>query len=153
MPFPLFLLKDPEYDGLSWSDLAMVPKGCFGLTFSTLLWLLGSWTVSAQNPSVVIDTSMGRIVVELYPDRAPETVNNFLEYVRAGHYDGTIFHRVVPYFVVQGGGFTPALKEKPNRKQPFGIMARSLQLRPSYSGSFRSKEGEGRWMSGFVLPA
>ncbi len=91
-------------------------KGCSRLILLIMLCMLGSGTVAAQNPTVVIDTSLGRIVVELYPDKAPKTVENFLEYVRAGHYEGTIFHRVMPYFVIQGGGFTPALKEKPNRK-------------------------------------
>lgn len=93
----------------------MIQHNCIRSTLLTLIWLLGSWTAAAQNPTVVIDTSMGRIVVELYPEKAPRTVENFLQYVREGHYEGTIFHRVVPYFVIQGGGFTPALKEKPNR--------------------------------------
>lgn len=58
-------------------------------------------------PQVSIKTSMGEIVVELYPDKAPKTVENFLQYVRDGHYDGTIFHRVIGNFMIQGGGFTP----------------------------------------------
>ncbi len=94
----------------------MMQKGCGLLMLSALLWSLGLVPLSAQNPTVVIDTSLGRIVVELYPAKAPTTVQNFLQYVRTGHYEGTIFHRVIPYFVIQGGGFTPALKEKPNRK-------------------------------------
>lgn len=66
-------------------------------------------------PKVRLETSMGALVVELYPDRAPETVANFLQYVDDKFYDGTIFHRVIPNFMIQGGGFTPAMQEKPTR--------------------------------------
>jgi len=68
-----------------------------------------------KNPVVVLDTSMGSIKVELYADKAPVTVKNFLEYVNSGHYDGTVFHRVIPNFMIQGGGMTADLKEKKSR--------------------------------------
>ena len=71
---------------------------------------------SGEHPVVEMQTSLGTIRIELYPDRAPRTVENFLQYVRDGFYDGTIFHRVVPGFVIQGGGFTPDLEEKPTRE-------------------------------------
>jgi cyclophilin family peptidyl-prolyl cis-trans isomerase len=58
------------------------------------------------NPQVRLTTNVGVIELELYPDKAPETVKNFLQYVDARHYDGTIFHRVIPNFMIQGGGFT-----------------------------------------------
>ena len=64
---------------------------------------------------VKIATSDGDIVVELDAQKAPKTVANFLQYVRAGHYDGTVFHRVISNFMIQGGGMTPDLKEKPTR--------------------------------------
>jgi len=64
------------------------------------------------NPMVLISTSKGDIKVELYPDRAPETVKNFLAYVNAGYYDGTIFHRVIKGFMIQGGGLTADMKDK-----------------------------------------
>src|SRR5262245_21832046 len=64
------------------------------------------------NPMVLISTSMGDIKVELYADKAPETVKNFLGYVNAGYYDNTIFHRVIPGFMVQGGGLTADMKDK-----------------------------------------
>lgn len=64
------------------------------------------------NPMVLISTSMGDIKVELYADKAPETVKNFLAYANAGYYDNTIFHRVIPGFMVQGGGLTADLKDK-----------------------------------------
>jgi cyclophilin family peptidyl-prolyl cis-trans isomerase len=67
------------------------------------------------NPRVALDTSMGKIVIELYPEKAPKTVANFLEYVKAGFYDGTIFHRVIPGFMAQGGGLTADMQQKPPR--------------------------------------
>lgn len=66
----------------------------------------------ASNPLVVIETSMGEIRMELYPEQSPITVENFLRYVNEGYYDGTIFHRVISSFMVQGGGFTPDLKQR-----------------------------------------
>jgi len=66
----------------------------------------------ADNPKVVLDTSKGKIVLELYLQKAPETVVNFLGYVDAKFYDGTIFHRVIPSFMIQGGGFTADMKRK-----------------------------------------
>jgi len=67
------------------------------------------------NPVVVIETSLGDIVVELLQDRSPVSVQNFLAYARAGHYDGTIFHRVLRGFMVQGGGYTPDMEAKATR--------------------------------------
>ena len=67
------------------------------------------------NPVVVIDTSMGAFTVELFKDRAPVSVENFLAYAREGYYAGTIWHRVVPGYVIQGGGYTPDLQEKATR--------------------------------------
>ncbi len=58
---------------------------------------------------------MGKIVLELYPKKAPITVENFLKYVNSGFYNGTIFHRVIPGFMIQGGGFTPEMEQKPTR--------------------------------------
>jgi cyclophilin family peptidyl-prolyl cis-trans isomerase len=66
-------------------------------------------------PRVALETSMGRIVLELYPDKAPRTVANFLSYVKDGHYNGTIFHRVIGDFLVQGGAYTPDMQQKPER--------------------------------------
>jgi cyclophilin family peptidyl-prolyl cis-trans isomerase len=69
----------------------------------------------AANPQVEFDTTAGKIRVELYPDAAPKTVANFLDYVKAGQFDGTQFHRVIPGFMIQGGGFTADFKEKPTK--------------------------------------
>ena len=67
------------------------------------------------NPVVVIETSAGTIVAELFKDRAPVSVENFLRYAREGHYVGTIWHRVVSGYVIQGGGYTPEMVEKATR--------------------------------------
>lgn len=66
-----------------------------------------------MNPLVVIETTKGTIEIELYPQQAPVTVENFLKYMNDGFYDGTIFHRVIPGFMVQGGGFTADSAQKP----------------------------------------
>lgn len=66
----------------------------------------------AENPKVVMQTNMGQILLELYPDKAPITVKNFLEYVEEGYYDGTIFHRVINDFMIQGGGFDKNMNRK-----------------------------------------
>jgi peptidyl-prolyl cis-trans isomerase A (cyclophilin A) len=72
-------------------------------------------TPAPGNPVVVMSTTEGDITLELFKDRAPVSVENFLQYVRDGHYEGTIFHRVIPGFMIQGGGYTPELAEKPVR--------------------------------------
>ena len=71
--------------------------------------------VAASAPRVKFVTSEGEFVVEVYPDKAPKTVENFLQYVKDKFYDGTIFHRVIPSFMVQGGGFDKDYKQKPTR--------------------------------------
>jgi len=68
------------------------------------------------NPMVLLSTSMGDIKIELYPDKAPISVKNFLDYAKAGYYDGTTFHRVISDFMIQGGGLTPDLQEKPGQR-------------------------------------
>ncbi|MDP2878211.1 MAG: peptidylprolyl isomerase [Sulfuricella sp.] len=75
--------------------------------------LLISTGALAANPQVKMRTNLGEIVLELYPDKAPKTVANFLQYVSSGHYNGTVFHRSIQKFVIQGGGFTPEFQYKP----------------------------------------
>jgi cyclophilin family peptidyl-prolyl cis-trans isomerase len=72
-------------------------------------------TAHAANPQVDFDTTAGKIRIELYPEAAPKTVENFLGYVQAKQYDGTQFHRVIPGFMIQGGGYTADFKEKPTK--------------------------------------
>lgn len=82
---------------------------------SLLLGCLFSMTAFAANPRVELVTNHGNIVLELDQKKAPVTVANFLQYVRAKHYDGTIFHRVISNFMIQGGGFDASMKEKSTR--------------------------------------
>jgi cyclophilin family peptidyl-prolyl cis-trans isomerase len=72
-------------------------------------------SVPVAGPRVALETTMGRIVLELYPDKAPVTVANFLSYVKDGHYNGTVFHRVIGDFLIQGGAYTPDMQQKPER--------------------------------------
>ncbi|MFH1870322.1 MAG: peptidylprolyl isomerase [Pseudomonadota bacterium] len=71
----------------------------------------------AANPQVELKTSQGTLTIELYQDKAPKTVENFLQYAKDGFFNGTVFHRVIPGFMIQGGGFTPDLKQKETRAQ------------------------------------
>ncbi|MBI3141130.1 MAG: peptidyl-prolyl cis-trans isomerase [Rhodocyclales bacterium] len=84
------------------------------LLFWALALLLGT-SAFAANPLVELKTNMGSIVLELYPEKAPKTVANFLQYVKDGFYDGTVFHRVIDGFMIQGGGFEPGMKQKATR--------------------------------------
>src|SRR5476649_1219684 len=79
---------------------------------------------TAAHPTVLLKTSQGDIKVELYPEKAPKSVANFLKYVSSGQYNGTIFHRVIPGFMIQGGGFTTGLTEKPT-SAPIPLESRS----------------------------
>lgn len=91
------------------------------LTLAAVLLCLGiskrteAMDQAAGNPVVILDTSMGSISIELYPDKAPKTVENFLEYVKSGYYKDTIFHRVIKGFMIQGGGMTQDMNRKPTR--------------------------------------
>lgn len=69
-------------------------------------------TATATHPIVVMETSLGSIEIELFQDKAPISVENFLKYAASGHYEGTIFHRVIPDFMIQGGGFSADMREK-----------------------------------------
>ena len=92
-------------------------RGILTAMFLGILGLTSAWgTVQdKKNVVVVIDTSKGKIKAELFADKAPITVKNFLQYVDDKHYDGTIFHRVIAKFMIQGGGLLPGLKEKKTR--------------------------------------
>jgi cyclophilin family peptidyl-prolyl cis-trans isomerase len=90
------------------------------LRFGLLAIVIGGLTVSAapaqeKNPVVEIETSMGKIKVELFKDKAPITVKNFLQYVEDGHYDNTICHRIIKDFMIQGGGLSTKSEEKKTR--------------------------------------
>ncbi len=81
-----------------------------------LTWSAASPSAQEANPMVVMETSLGTMTIELYKDQAPKSVENFLAYVSSGFYEGTVFHRVIPGFMIQGGGMTADL----NRKAPRG---------------------------------
>jgi peptidyl-prolyl cis-trans isomerase A (cyclophilin A) len=85
------------------------------IVLAALGLLLSVGVHAAQNPRVLIDTSLGQIEVELAEDYAPITVKNFLAYVDAGFYNDTVFHRVIPGFMIQGGGFDTRMDEKPTQ--------------------------------------
>jgi len=87
----------------------------FSIALFCIALLAASGVATAANPQVELDTSAGKIVLELYPDAAPKTVANFLEYVKAKTYDGTQFHRVIPGFMIQGGGYTDDYSQRPTR--------------------------------------
>ena len=105
------------------TDILDTPRVTLELMRRTLLGALAAatlilWTSPAlaqTAPKVKFVTTQGDFVVEVYPDKAPKTVENFLQYVKEKHYDGTIFHRVIPNFMVQGGGFDSAYAEKKTR--------------------------------------
>ena len=85
---------------------------------------------SPTGPVVVLETSLGRIRIGLYDEQAPISANNFVKYARKGHFNGTVFHRVMPNFMIQGGGMTPDLTEKPT-DAPIRNEARTNGLRNS----------------------
>jgi cyclophilin family peptidyl-prolyl cis-trans isomerase len=84
------------------------------VTFITLalLFSFSQTTLAGENPHVLVETTQGSFELELYPDKAPKSVANFLEYVNSGFYNATIFHRVIDGFMIQGGGFTPDFERK-----------------------------------------
>jgi len=95
-----------------------VTRAKFFLFAAVCILTLGlAGQAAAQQPVMVkLETSMGDITIALFPDKAPESVANFLNYVKSGYYDGLIFHRVIPGFMIQGGGMNPDMREKPTGK-------------------------------------
>jgi peptidyl-prolyl cis-trans isomerase A (cyclophilin A) len=91
----------------------LLPALCLALSAAALLGAAAP--ALADNPVVEIKTSAGTITAELYADKTPKTVANFLEYAKSGFYDGTVFHRVIDGFMIQGGGFDKNMQEKPTR--------------------------------------
>lgn len=103
--------------------MTSIYKKISGFIFAGVTLFSSQLLMAEELPKVSIKTNMGEIVVELYPDAAPTTVDNFLKYVKAGHYKGTIFHRVINDFMIQGGGYDKNMKEKQTRK-PIPLEAR-----------------------------
>jgi len=92
--------------GLAWT---------VGLMLALIITTGHQAWAARSNPVVKLETSMGDITLELFPDKAPATVANFLQYVKEGFFDGTIFHRVIPTFMIQGGGFDLKMNQKRTR--------------------------------------
>jgi cyclophilin family peptidyl-prolyl cis-trans isomerase len=81
----------------------------------TVLGAPAAWAQVSANPKVKLETSLGAFVLELDSTKAPKSAENFVQYVKDGHYNGTVFHRVIDGFMIQGGGFTPDMQQKPTR--------------------------------------
>jgi len=94
------------------------------LRYLTIALFAAATTHAAMAQKVKFVTSMGDVVVQLDADKAPKTVANFVQYVKDGHYDGLTFHRVIPTFMVQGGGFDADMKQKPTRA-PIALESRN----------------------------
>ena len=96
------------------SEVHKICRETFAMVLLVCIAVMSSLaTADETNPVVVMKTTDGDITIELFADKSPITVENFLRYVDEGHFDGTVFHRVIPNFMIQGGGFTAELEEKP----------------------------------------
>jgi cyclophilin family peptidyl-prolyl cis-trans isomerase len=104
-------MKGKHFD---FSEDTMRTAVLSALTLITM-FVTGEARAEGKNPMVLMSTSVGDIKIELYEDKAPVTVKNFLGYVNDKFYDGTIFHRVIPNFMIQGGGFDKDMKQKPTK--------------------------------------
>ncbi len=98
----------------SFSSFTALTRRAVVLCAASLLPLASAWAADAA-PQVQFKTSMGNFTIEVYPDKAPKTVENFLQYVKDKHYDGTVFHRIIENFMIQGGGYTISKEERKTR--------------------------------------
>jgi len=96
--------------------MSLMSKKILSFVAAFLLWHATGSVAAGEQPKVLLSTNHGDIVLALNAGQAPKTVENFLRYVRDGHYDGTIFHRVIANFMIQGGGFTENYAQKPARE-------------------------------------
>jgi len=134
-----------------------------GLLFVSICFGEETKAENSSNPIVVIETTMGDITLELFKDKAPKSVENFLEYVKSGYYSGTIFHRVIKGFMIQGGGLTEALTPRSGLRAPIenestnGLkndigtiaMARTNEMNSATSQFFINTRNNGGASSGF----
>ncbi len=133
-----------------------------GALFSAWALILGMAVTPLQSqaqeaPKVKITTNMGDIMVELYPDKAPQTVANFLQYVKDKHYNGTIFHRVIANFMVQGGGYDAQYKERatraPVQHEGRQAMLAGLKNQPSFLAMARTNDPQSATAQFFINTA
>lgn len=125
------------------------------LRFVLLAALLGSnlclsTPLLAANPLVTVETNRGDFVVELYPEKAPKTVANFMQYVDSGYYKETIFHRVINRFMIQGGGFNPDMTEKPSLAPIVNEAANGLKNEPGTLAMARTSDPDSATSQFFI---
>jgi len=109
-----------------------------------------STSAIAANPQVIVETSRGNIVIELYPEKAPKTVANFLKYVDSGFYKETIFHRVINHFMIQGGGFNADMSEKQTLAPIVNEAANGLRNEPGTIAMARTSEPDSATAQFFI---
>jgi len=117
-------------------EQTMLRRGLLTLMLIPLL----SWANEPTRPQVLLETNHGNIVIELFPDKAPETVKNFLRYVNEGFYDGTLFHRVIKDFMIQGGGYTVNMQRKITRAPIRNEADNGLRNRIGYVAMARAND-------------
>lgn len=128
-----------------------MPKLRFFLLAALLSTSLAlSTPLLAANPLVTIETNRGDIVVELYPEKAPKTVANFMQYVDSGYYKETIFHRVINRFMVQGGGFNADMTEKPGLAPIVNEAANGLKNEPGTLAMARTSDPDSATSQFFI---
>lgn len=104
----------------------------------------------AANPQVLFETNRGDFIVELYPDKAPKTVANFMQYVNSGFYKDTIFHRVINHFMIQGGGFNADLSEKPTQAPIINEAGNGLTNQPGTIAMARTSDPDSATAQFFI---
>lgn len=115
---------------------------------SSSIWM--ATPALAANPQVVFETNRGEFVVELYPEKAPKTVANFMRYVDSGYYKETIFHRVINRFMIQGGGFTADMSEKPSSAPIVNEAANGLKNEPGTIAMARTSDPDSATSQFFI---
>jgi peptidyl-prolyl cis-trans isomerase A (cyclophilin A)/peptidyl-prolyl cis-trans isomerase B (cyclophilin B) len=120
------------------------------IKFLLLLLVCFSFSARAADPEVEMQTNMGNILIELYPDKAPKTVANFLRYVKEGFYSGTIFHRVIKGFMIQGGGYTTGFREKPTHPPIVNEAANGLRNIPGTIAMARTMDPDSATAQFFI---
>ena len=127
---------------------------CLALCLTLGLMLTPLQTFAQEPIKVKIATNMGEIVAEVYPDKAPKTVANFLQYVKDKHYNGTIFHRVIPNFMIQGGGYDAQYKERktraPVQHEGRQAMAAGLKNQTGYLAMARTNDPQSATAQFFI---
>jgi peptidyl-prolyl cis-trans isomerase A (cyclophilin A) len=128
-----------------------MPKLRFFLLAALLSTSLAlSTPLLAANPMVTVETNRGDIVVELYPEKAPKTVANFMQYVDSGYYKETIFHRVINRFMIQGGGFNADMTEKPGLAPIVNEAANGLKNEPGTLAMARTSDPDSATSQFFI---